>query len=976
MRGKAKNRSWPRENTKPRTIRSRHFEQEATEKAEVPKAKTFCPAPIEICRPSIRALFSFESALCSLCYLLFKVIWLRPALCVLCVLLWQSALADVHYVDVNSTNATPPYANWTTAATNIQDAVDAALAGDEIVVTNGTYATGGRTNDYGLNRVLLDKPLSLRSASGPQATTIFGGNSCVYLTNGATLSGFTLTHGVGILSGTSGRGVWCESASAVVSNCVITRNYAFGSVGSFGGYGGGAFRGTLNNCTLTGNQVFNSYTYGGGAAFCTLNNCVLSGNSAGFALGGPFTTSGFGGGASSCTLNNCTLTRNSVSSTARVFSDMFGNGGGTYGCTLRNCISSGNWVSDHWFGQFENNYAQSTLIYCWTADPLFVDDIGSNLRLQSNSPCINAGNNSYVTTATDLDGNPRIVRGTVDTGAYEFQGGVHYVDVSSTNATPPYTNWTTAATNIQDAVDAAVEGDEIVVTNGTYATGARATVDDNTANRVMVDKPLNLRSVNGPEFTTINGGGQFRCVYLNNSASFSGFTLTNGLAHNYTAVGGGGVRCQSANVVISNCLITGNRVVAYSSINITTPFVAYGGGAAGGALNNCMLTGNSVTANADQSGDTPEAQGGGAYGCTLNDCTLSGNSASTGSSFGYSGVTVHAAGGGAYGCTLNNCTLSGNTAIVPFSGTPYGDAQGGGAIYSTLNSCELTANSAIGDLDHRGFNYGAGGGASYCSLNNCTLAGNYAGTYGGGASYCTLTDCTLAGNSAWYSYGGVRSSTLNNCIVYYNIALVLADLGSYGDSTLNYCCTTPQPTNGVGNITIAPVFMDTNGWANLRLQPTSPCINAGNNSSVTNATDLDGNPRISGGTVDIGAYEFQAPVSQISYAWLQRYGLPINSSTDTADPDGDGVDNYHEWLAGTDPTNPLWSPAQLTITPSDTSVILTWSTNAVGFTLQSTTNLGSATVWSTNLPAPVVIEGQNMVTNPISGPQQFYRLSQ
>ena len=56
----------------------------------------------------------------------------------------SSALADVHYVDGNSTNATPPYTNWTTAATNIQDAVDAAVAGDEVVGTNGAYATGGR----------------------------------------------------------------------------------------------------------------------------------------------------------------------------------------------------------------------------------------------------------------------------------------------------------------------------------------------------------------------------------------------------------------------------------------------------------------------------------------------------------------------------------------------------------------------------------------------------------------------------------------------------------------------------------------------------------------------------------------------------------------------------------------------------------------------------------------------------------------
>ena len=71
---------------------------------------------------------SFASALCYLCCLLLKPISLRSSVCALCVLLWQSALAGVHYVDVNSTNATPPYTNWTTAATNIQAAVDAAVA--------------------------------------------------------------------------------------------------------------------------------------------------------------------------------------------------------------------------------------------------------------------------------------------------------------------------------------------------------------------------------------------------------------------------------------------------------------------------------------------------------------------------------------------------------------------------------------------------------------------------------------------------------------------------------------------------------------------------------------------------------------------------------------------------------------------------------------------------------------------------------
>ncbi len=280
---------------------------------------------------------------------------------------------------------------------------------------------------------------------------------------------------------------------------------------------------------------------------------------------------------------------------------------------------------------------------------------------------------------------------------------VRYVDASSPSPTPPFTNWATAARVIQDAVDVAVAGDDVVVTNGTYATGGRAVYGTMT-NRVAVDKPLTLRSVNGPEFTVIqgrrvpgttNGDGAIRCVYLANSASLPGFTLTNGATRNVDdgwasnpESNGGGLWCESTSAAVSNCVLTGNS--AYRN----------GGGVYRGTLNNCTLTRNSACG------------GGGACGGTLSNCGLSYNSAESG--------------GGAYSsdyeaiCTLDNCTLTDNHAAG------YGGGAAGEGIEEglcLLNKCIVARNSA-----------GSGGGVYCALLNNCTLTGNRA-AYSGGAAY-------------------------------------------------------------------------------------------------------------------------------------------------------------------------------------------------------------------------------------------------
>src|SRR5215469_9313033 len=111
--------------------------------------------------------------------------------------------------------------------------------------------------------------------------------------------------------------------------------------------------------------------------------------------------------------------------------------------------------------------------------------------------------------------------------ALNIHATTYYVNANATNPTPPYTTWSTAATNIQDAVDGATNGDLVLVTNGVYQPGSRPAPDNNQT-CVVCTNVVTIQSVNGSAATVINGSGTNRCVYLGNGDVFSGFTVTDG----------------------------------------------------------------------------------------------------------------------------------------------------------------------------------------------------------------------------------------------------------------------------------------------------------------------------------------------------------------------------------------------------------------------------------------------------------------
>ena len=267
-----------------------------------------------------------------------------------------------------------------------------------------------------------------------------------------------------IISGCSATGTNADGGGvygAVLNNCIVRNcstvrngggaynctavNCAF-VANSSPNTGGGVNSGTYISCAFIGNTAA---TEGGAGRMGTYKRCYIIGNAT---IGGA--ASNGGGGLSSATAIQCMIVGNHCGMSNQ-------QGGGTWQTSLRDCLVYDNtYAAAHYANDTASAYNVVTeirsstigvahvgtpanlsmyntlyksrsatptgadvcnLSYSGSESAYFIDADHGDYRLGVNSPAIGAGDNQYVTTETDLAGNPRIGGANVDVGAYEFE---------------------------------------------------------------------------------------------------------------------------------------------------------------------------------------------------------------------------------------------------------------------------------------------------------------------------------------------------------------------------------------------------------------------------------------------------------------------------------------------------------------------------------------------------------------------------
>jgi parallel beta-helix repeat protein len=438
--------------------------------------------------------------------------------------------------------------------------------------------------------------------------------------------------------------------------------------------------------------------------------------------------------------------------------------------------------------------------------------------------------------------------------------------------------------NIQEAIYAANNGDTIIIAPGTYS-GLWKNCE------IYFDKAITVQSTD-PNDPNIVAATVIDCndAYPNEGFSFVGKDA-NSILDGLTIINGSyGITCHGSAPTIRNCVISNcdcgidcfysaptirNCVIKNCNLSggifccdglgldakyypqIINCIISHNSGYNGGGI--CFGGGSPLITNCTINNNTADNSGGGIYFWGSGNPVIT-NSVIRGN---YAGK-----GGGIYSAdfssannklTLINCIIGGNQARI--------DGGGIWALDQSLINCVISSNHAQGD---------GGGIYSYGALDvsNCTISANVAGQpgssrIGGGIYYnfrknphgISIINSIVWGNLDYYATGetdqiGGELPLVPEGPVY--IAFNCIQDSDPNDDSIPF---NDDPVNQ--NIDDNPKFVHEpnivdSEFGDLHLQKDSPCINTGDPNYIPepNETDLDGNPRVIGARIDMGAYEF------------------------------------------------------------------------------------------------------------------------
>lgn len=779
----------------------------------------------------------------------------------------NAAMAKVIYVTPAGNDAGDGL-SWATAKKTVSAGLSTAQSGDEIWVTAGTYTpTSGTDRTIALQlksgvglyggfagtetlRTQRDSNVNITTLSGDLSGndgSNFSNNAenSYHVVTGSGTDASAVLDGFAIVGGNAngstaatqkGGGLYLSGGQATVTHCTFRQNYAV----SGGGLALDAAS-TLTNCRFVGNAATNGGAVyaNGSTATPSFVSCLFHGN----------TASSYGGAIISLTsantkITNCTLYANTASTA----------GGGvctTYPRWTDGIVTTVN--SIFWANRDASSYTQAAQItaatpsvkYCcvqgWTGsfggtgnmgtDPLFVDADGADdiagtpdddLHLTSGSPCKDTGDNT-VTQAdwVDMDEQYRIYATYVDIGADEY--------MPSKVATPVFSPDGGQYSSEQTVTITCSTPDAIIhyTTNGIDPTEGDPIIASGGVVTVNIAKPTALkatafRTAMLPSDVKIAVYRNFACICV----SLSGNDTNDGLSW------------ATAKKTVSAGLSTaksGDQVwVAAGTYtdNITLKAgVALYGGFAG---NEALLEQRHWITNAT---------------------ILDGNQ---------TGSVVTAPSGATTTTRIDGFTIRNGI------GTALGSNRYGGGIFCDKSSPMISNNKIVRNALPTGY-----GGGIYCSnaspvIMNNIIADNSVTSIGGGilcfSSSPQIINNTIVGNTADSNGGGIYSLNMSSPTIINNI-IALNSSGIYDTATVtgtrrNNCVFNPGGYNysgyapGVSDITTNP-YMLAPQFGEPHLLRGSPCIDSGDDAAVpAESLDIDGQPRIQNGHVDIGADEY------------------------------------------------------------------------------------------------------------------------